>query len=231
VTEEPIRVLVVDDDFHVAHAHALGVSRVPGFVVVGEAHSCAEAVEAVVAHAPHLLLLDMYLPDGGGLDVVRELATARSSEVEPPDFLPVTAARDLDSVRSAMQLGAFYYLVKPFSFLALREQLEAYRSWTRQLSAATEASQEVVDSLFGIRSRTARRSARRPLPPTMAKVLDIVAAAPGPIATAEVADQLGASRPTAQRYLAELLRRQLVDLDLTYGTTGRPEHRYRPSRA
>ncbi len=63
----------------------------------------------------------------------------------------------------------------------------------------------------------------------MAKVLEIVTSASSPIATAEVADQLGASRPTAQRYLAELLRKQLIDLDLTYGTTGRPEHRYRPS--
>jgi len=61
----------------------------------------------------------------------------------------------------------------------------------------------------------------------MTKVLDIVTSAPAPIATAEVADLLGASRPTAQRYLAELLRRQLIDLDLSYGTTGRPEHRYR----
>ena len=45
--DTPIRVLVVDDDFHVAHAHAVGVSRVPGFDVVGEAHSCAEALAAV----------------------------------------------------------------------------------------------------------------------------------------------------------------------------------------
>ncbi len=227
--DAPIRVLVVDDDFHVAHAHALGVSRVPGFVVVGEAHSCAEAIAAVADHSPHLLLLDMYLPDGGGLDVIRRLATDGAAGGDQPDFLPVTAARDLDSVRSAMQLGAFYYLVKPFSFVALREQLEAYRTWTQQLTGATEASQEMVDTLYGIRARAARRTPRRPLPPTMAKVLEIVTSASSPIATAEVADQLGASRPTAQRYLAELLRKQLIDLDLTYGTTGRPEHRYRPS--
>ncbi len=225
--DTPIRVLVVDDDFHVAHAHAVGVSRVPGFDVVGEAHSCAEALAAVAMHTPHLLLLDMYLPDGSGLDVVRQLAADPAAAGGQPDFLPVTAARDLDSVRAAMQLGAFYYLVKPFSFLALREQLEAYRTWTQQLSGSAEASQDVVDALYGIRAR--RRVPRRPLPPTMAKVLEIVTGAPGPIATAEVADELGASRPTAQRYLAELLRRQLVDLDLTYGSTGRPEHRYRPT--
>ena len=41
---------------------------------------------------------------------------------------------------------------------------------------------------------------------------------------------LGASRPTAQRYLASLVSKQLLDLDLSYGSTGRPEHRYLPRR-
>ena len=44
-----IRVLVVDDDFHVAHAHALSVARVPGFAVVGEAHTGAEALGLVAS--------------------------------------------------------------------------------------------------------------------------------------------------------------------------------------
>jgi response regulator of citrate/malate metabolism len=62
----------------------------------------------------------------------------------------------------------------------------------------------------------------------MARVLEIVTAAPGPIGAAEVAEILGASRPTAQRYLANLVKKQLLDLTLTYGSTGRPEHRYLP---
>jgi len=60
----------------------------------------------------------------------------------------------------------------------------------------------------------------------MARVLDIVRSAEEPIGASEVASILGASRPTAQRYLAMLLRKDLVRLDLTYGATGRPEHRY-----
>ncbi|HET9634257.1 MAG TPA: response regulator, partial [Terrabacter sp.] len=68
-----IRVLVVDDDYHVAHAHALSVARVPGFTVVGEAHTGAEARELVTSGVPDLLLLDMYLPDFSGLDLVRQV--------------------------------------------------------------------------------------------------------------------------------------------------------------
>lgn len=224
-----IRVLVVDDDYHVAHAHALSVARVPGFTVVGEAHTGAEARELVTSGEPDLLLLDMYLPDFSGLDLVRQVA---ASEERVPDFLLVTAARDIDSVRSAMQLGAFYYLVKPFSFAALREQLEGYRAWSERIDRAPEADQHVVDALYSLRGAPPRRAtSARTLQPTMARVLEIVESAPAPIGAAEVAEILGASRPTAQRYLAGLVKKQLLDLDLTYGSTGRPEHRYLPRRS
>jgi len=129
-----IRTLVVDDDYHVAHAHALSVGRVAGFSVVGEAHSAEEARLLIKAERPDLLLLDMYLPDYNGLELVRRLTSESADSAESdasghvPDFLLVTAARDIESVRSAMKLGAVYYLVKPFTFAALREQLEVLPS-------------------------------------------------------------------------------------------------------
>ncbi|WP_076258579.1 response regulator [Intrasporangium flavum] len=227
-----IEVLVVDDDYHVAHAHALAVGRVEGYRVVGEAHTGAEAERLVGDLAPDLVLLDMYLPDFTGLDLVRRLA---ASGRPVPDFLLVTAARDLESVRTAMQLGAFYYLVKPFTFAALREQLEAYRAWAERLGRAPagedELDQDVVDALYTLRGTPPRRATTvRGLQPTMARVLEIVTEAPSPVGAAEVAQILGASRPTAQRYLASLVKKQLIDLDLSYGSTGRPEHRYLPRR-
>jgi response regulator of citrate/malate metabolism len=223
-----IRVLVVDDDYHVAQAHAISVRRVPGFEVVGEAHSGTEAATLVATATPDLLLLDMYLPDFSGLDLVRRIS---ASGARVPDFLLVTAARDIDSVRTAMQLGAFYYLVKPFSFAALREQLESYRAWVERLDRAPHADQHVIDTLYSLRATPSRRAAAtHTLQPTMARVLEIVTSAPAPIGAAEVAEILGASRPTAQRYLATLVKKQLLDLDLTYGATGRPEHRYLPRR-
>jgi len=64
----------------------------------------------------------------------------------------------------------------------------------------------------------------------MAKILHAVTAAPEPVSAADIAQLLGLSRPTAQRYLADLERRALVELDLEYGSTGRPVHRYRTAR-
>lgn len=223
-----IRVLVVDDDYHVAHTHALSVATLDGYSVVGEANSAAAALDLIATQQPNLLLLDMYLPDFSGLELVRRLSAAGP---RIPDFLLLTAARDIESVRTAMQLGAFYYLVKPFTFAALREQLQAYSAWVQRLSQAPEADQESIDALYRLRGgqpdvlKAATNA--RPLEPTMAKVLDIVTSAATPVSAVDVAEALGASRPTAQRCLAELVRSRLVELDLAYGTTGRPQHRYR----
>ncbi|MCU1614463.1 MAG: response regulator, partial [Frankiales bacterium] len=121
-----IETLVVDDDFRVARVHAAAVDRIDGFHCIGVAHTADEARRLIAEHRPPFMLLDLYLPDEGGLSLLRSLQTA----LEPaPDALVITAAQDLETVRSAMRSGAVYYLVKPFGFAQLRDQLEAYRRW------------------------------------------------------------------------------------------------------
>jgi response regulator of citrate/malate metabolism len=220
-----IRPLVVDDDFRVARAHAASVGRVEGFVTVGQAHSCEQARDAVIDLLPDLLLLDLYLPDGNGLDLIQSLGEL---SLRPrPDFMVITAARDVDSVRAAMQLGAMYYLVKPFGFAQLAEQLTAYRRLHQGLDEVEVANQHTVDALWGLLRAPTRAADRRRMPPTMARVFDAVRTADSEVSAADVADRLGVSRATAQRYLADMVRRGLVELDLSYGGPGRPEHRYR----
>ena len=224
-----IRTIVVDDDFRVAKVHAASVNHVEGFTVVGEAHTCSDAATMVRDLQPDLLLLDLYLPDGHGLDLMRSLAGMQLSP--RPDFVVITAARDVASVRAAIQLGALYYLVKPFGHSQLREQLIAYRQLHDGLEETAVANQDTVDSLYGLmRGPAARRTERSKLPPTMTRVLATVRDAPEAVSATGVSDRLGVSRATAQRYLAELERRGLVELVLSYGQTGRPEHSYRLKR-
>lgn len=218
-----ISTLIVEDDYHVATIHAAYVRRVRGFAVAGHASTAASARTEIRRLAPTLVLLDLYLPDGHGLDIVRETLAGKGHR---PDFLIITAARDMASVRAAMQLGTVHYVVKPFSFAQLEERLNAYRDLQGRLERINEAEQHEVDALYGLLRGPA------PLPkgqsgPTMARIREILRTSPGDVSAAEIADEVGVSRSTAQRYLAELARQGKIELRLHYGTTGRPEHRYR----
>jgi response regulator of citrate/malate metabolism len=118
-----IGVLIVDDDYRVAQVHADFVSRMPNMRVVAQAHSGAAALDAVVKHRPDLVLLDIYLPDAGGLEVLERV---RRGGEHPPDVLLLTAARDMPTVRRAMRAGALHYLIKPVDFGTLHQRLTAY---------------------------------------------------------------------------------------------------------
>lgn len=217
-----INVLVIDDDFRVAQIHADRVGRVPGFTCIGTVRNATEARLAIAENRPDLLLLDIYLPGEDGLSLLRSLSIGDSA----PDCIVISAARDLTTVRAAMRSGAIYYLVKPFAFDQLRQQLEAYRKWRNRLAGSGQVDQEGVDSLFELLHGSSSDGTRNRLHPTMQKVLDVVVGASSPVGAAEVATHLGMSRPTAQRYLTELERRGAVDLTLEYGSTGRPVNSY-----
>jgi response regulator of citrate/malate metabolism len=222
-----IRVLVVDDDFRVASVHAAYVEKVPGFIVVGQAHSAQAFVVNLETLAPDLVLLDLYLPDQHGLEVLKRLRQARSG-ASSVDVIVITAASDADSVRTAMQFGAFHYLLKPFGFVALQERLLAYQAMHRQLGSLRQADQLSVDRIYSAMSGTARAE---PKSRTLEAVEQLLAELGLWLTAVEVAAKLGTSRATAQRYLSRLEASGKVVMALRYGTTGRPEHRYRHHRA
>jgi response regulator of citrate/malate metabolism len=95
-------------------------------------------------------------------------------------------------------------------------------------ASGDEADQATVDSLYNM-LRGSRDGGSKPrlLPPTMAKILRAVQDSSVPVGASEIAALVGVSRPTAQRYLSELHRRGVLELDLEYGSTGRPINLYR----
>ncbi len=222
----PIRTLVVDDDYRVASIHAAYVAKVEGFVTVGAAHTAARAVEAARDLRAELVLLDIYLPDGDGLEVVRTLTEQQAR----PDVLVITAARDVATVRTAMQFGAVHYLVKPFGFAALRERLVSYRSLRLRMAGLTDSAEQAdVDALFSLLRQAPELPPAPPKghsAPTLELVRNAVKEAGRDVSAAEVAELAGISRATAQRYLTFLTRHGILHLHLRYGGAGRPEHRY-----
>jgi response regulator of citrate/malate metabolism len=222
-----IGVLIVDDDFMVAKVHAGFVSALDGFEVVGTAPTGAAALEDVERLGPDLVLLDVYLPDMTGLEVLHRLRAAGSDV----DVIVISAARDVDSIRSALHGGVLNYLVKPFDRRTFETRLRDYAALRGELAELDEAGQGDVDRVFG----TARGAAvRAPVstpkgiaPETLVLVRETLAAAgEDGLSATECSERTGLARVSARRYLEQLVTTGEADVRQRYGTAGRPERRF-----
>ncbi|GEB54312.1 MULTISPECIES: response regulator [Streptomyces] len=222
-----LRVLIVEDDPVAADAHALYVTRVPGFTVAAVAHSRAEALRTLDEHGPvDLILLDLYLPDGHGLALLRSLRAAGHSA----DVFAVTSARDLEVIREGVSLGVVQHVLKPFTFRSLSDRLRQYadfRATTRARGQA--ASQDEVDKALSV-LRAAPPSSALPKGLSAGTLSTVTArlraAADDGLTASEAAADIGINRITARRYLEHLVTSGHADRRHRYGQVGRPEHHY-----
>lgn len=213
-----IRTLIVDDDFRVAGVHAGFVAEITGFEVVGVARTAAEARAKVRELRPHLLLLDIYLPDQPGLTLLSELGT---------DTIVLSAASDSRTVRAALRAGALNYLIKPFTRRQLADRLSGYSRYRGLLDTEAGLTQADVDRAYrALHEQDRTVTPKGQSPATLRLVSDRLRAERAPLSAAEVAAELGIARATAQRYLTALADSGAVEMRLRYGVTGRPEHEY-----
>ncbi|MBQ6643364.1 MAG: response regulator [Saccharopolyspora sp.] len=215
----PLSVLIVDDDFRVAELHAARVIETPGFTAAATARTAREALDA--AYGIDLALVDLYLPDGPGTELIRRLSC---------DAVVLSAAAEGETVRRAMSAGALGYLIKPFPADRLTRLLRGYARY-RRLTEAEALDQEALDEALSALRGTSRQSSGRPAAAGAATrdlVLAALAESGQPLSSGEVASGTGVSRSTAQRYLAELTEQGHIGMRLRYGATGRPEQEYFP---
>jgi len=220
-----IRTLVVDDDFMAVSVHRQFVERIPGFEVVGEATSGREARALVAKLRPDLVLLDIYLPDENGIELMRALRAGTGPRV---DVIAITSAKNVDVLRDAMQLGVVHYIVKPFTFVTFRERLETYAEARRRLADMRQAEQRDIDRLYGLLRTSSDASLPKGIsPPTLSLLASLLQKSDAALSTAELAARAGISPGVARRYLRFLADSGAVDYTLRYGAAGRPEHLYR----
>lgn len=224
-----IRVVIAEDDPQIAEIQQRFLSRIEGFELVGIAHSITEAFDLVEVLKPDLLLLDVYFPDGTGLDLLRDLR----SQYITTDVILITAAKDVDTLREAMHGGVFYFLIKPLIFERLQEALKRYQEHLAKLRDMDQLAQTDIDKLFNSSNK------QEHLPPpterlpkgvdqlTLNKVRQAFAEHPTrQFSAEEMGDIIGASRTTARRYLEYLTSTEEAQAEVSYGTVGRPERRY-----
>ncbi len=116
-----LRLLIVDDHEVVRQGLVAMVDRRPGFQVVAEAGTVADAIAMAERFRPDLVIMDVRLPDGSGIEACREI------RAEHPEIRVVmlTSFPDEEAVLSAIIAGASGYLLKQLRARDLIAGLEA----------------------------------------------------------------------------------------------------------
>src|SRR5690349_6133259 len=206
----------------VAKVRGASVRRTPSIEVAGVTQTSTAGLDAEELR-PDLVLLDIHLPDLSGIEVLRRLRE-RHPDV---DVLVISAAKEVETVRTALRGGVVNYLLKPFDQDALRDRLQQYAADHRSLATTVEQSE--LDKLFG-------STRGRPAPPKLPKGLsaesaDLVAGVlrtcvEDDLSASECAERTGLSRVSARRYLEFFVDTGRAEVRLRYGAAGRPQRRY-----
>ncbi|MGN5148785.1 response regulator [Aeromonas enteropelogenes] len=224
---DPIITLVIEDDDRIGAILSELVAATPGFSLLGRAGTLAQADEMMAGVVPQLLLVDISLPDGSGLEWVSCL---RSHNREAYVIM-VTASREVETIQQALNLGVHDYIIKPLRLFRIQQSLDEILQLHRKLCERGRLEQEDLDKLLGKGRPQAREMRITPKgidSITLRQVLELLAGEPDSVfSTDTVALRLSLSRTTARRYLEYLESEDRVDVELNYGQRGRPERRYR----
>ncbi|MGF1765363.1 response regulator [Aliivibrio kagoshimensis] len=219
-----IDVLIVEDEANIAELHTQFLQQSFRFKPVGIAKNLAEARNMIRLLKPQLILLDNFLPDGKGIDLLKEQLGTKNS----CDIIFITAASDMDTVRESVRSGVFDYLLKPIAYDRLQDTLNRYIKYISSIKANDSVNQRHVDYLFNFQARDMESSN---LPKgidelTLNKIREVFSVESSSNTADSLGKQIGVSKTTARRYLEYFTASGFLEAKIEHGRVGRPERVY-----
>lgn len=218
-----LKILIVEDDPMVRMLTVKFINSLNGFEVVKDFGSSGEALSYLESHRVDLFILDMFLPDLSGLQLLKNL---RERELRC-DVIFVTASNSSHDIKQAFQLGAVDYLIKPFDFDRLKEALDRYLLNSERIGLKEELTQNEIDSLYLKDRKKVVNNIKGIQGSTLARILNIVRGKTGySWSVREVSDESNISIVTVKKYLDYLVELGRIRSHLCYKSVGRPQYIY-----
>ena len=227
-----IQVLLVEDDPMVREVNRQFIERVEGFEVIDMAPNGIKGIDKILNLMPDLVVMDIFMPEQDGIETLRQI---RQQNINV-DCISVTAANDVQTIKQILHLGVFDYIMKPFTFERMEQTLIHYRQFKEKMHAAGDITQAELDEMIGqLRGRKEEQlqsdTIAQELPKgfnraTMDKVLVFLKQSLEGASADDVATGIGVARVTARRYLDYMEKNGLIQVDIQYGSVGRPINQY-----
>lgn len=222
----PLDVVIVEDEPHLAELHREYIEQNFHLRVVGIATTLEQARALIHLHQPRLVLLDNYLPDGQGVELIDSPLLKR---VEC-SVIFITAASDMQTCSHAMRSGAFDYLIKPVFFQRLHASLERFMLLVHAMRQVKVVDQHALDRLFNLPTGESSSvpSTKGIDPNTLERIQRFFTDNPASsLSVEEVVESVGISKTTGRRYLEYCVESGFVSVEMLYGNIGHPRRLYR----
>ena len=221
------RTVIIEDDPVITQLNRQYVEKDSRFTVVQTFSAAHPALFWLRNNLVDLIILDMYMPQMSGLELLRILR----AEGVNADVIMVTSADDAATIESFIRLGVTDYLIKPFGYerfqLALKNFCDHWDTIHQDPNHPHKFTQNQLDNV--LLHLTA--SSPPPAPGGMPKGLqsqplpllqDYLKEHPQGPPWDDIASHVGLSVVTVRRYMNYLAEQHLVDSDMDYNTGGRP---------
>lgn len=224
------RVIIIEDDPMVAAINRQYIELNRHLKVVGQFTNGEDALHYLSEHPADLAVMDVYMPVMDGITLLKKI---RNLGYEL-DVIMVTAANDIQQIKTLLSFGVIDYLVKPFEYIRLNHALALFIQHREMLDFPQKSiSQNELDELLHITEQphTNTEPLRKGLQP---KTLELILSymkqhADLPLTSESIAAEIGLSRVTIRRYMNYLLEKKQITSDINYTTGGRPSIIYRYS--
>ena len=222
-----IKTVIVEDDLMVASINSQFAKRNPNIQIVATFHNGKDALDYLKKSDADLVLLDLYMPDCTGLELLSELRNI-GSEI---DVIMITAANDAEHINEALQLGIVDYLIKPFQYERFAQALYKYLVRKKAIESGVSFTQEEIDRLVNASTPSASTKKAELQKGVQQKTLDKIrvclsAHLGNYLPCEQIASETGLSRVTIRRYMNFLIEENEVTSMIDYSTGGRPSILY-----
>ncbi len=226
------KVIIIEDDPMVASINKQYVQRNSQLELAGIFSNGADGLKYLQEHTADLIILDMYMPLMDGKEFLNQLRASQN----PIDVIMVTAATDINNIRSLFSYGLVDYLVKPFEYSRFATALDKFIQKQNLMEHNRDLSQQKVDELLSFTNFNQNKEKEvLPSKGLQSKTLDSIRTYLNQhigegLTSEQIADEVGLSRVTIRRYMNYLIELKEVSSDVDYNTGGRPSIIYHYNR-
>ncbi|EEH64246.1 response regulator receiver domain protein [Gleimia coleocanis DSM 15436] len=184
---EQTRVMIIDDHEIVRRGIAEIVDRADGLEVVAEAGSVTDAIRRAELVVPDVMLVDLQLPDGTGIDIMRRLRETKPS-IKP---IVLTSFDDDSALAEALEAGALAYVLKTVHGAEITEVIRAIAD-----------GRVLLDERTVTRRKADHGDPTADLTPAERKVLNLIGDG---LSNREIGEKLGVAEKTVKNHITSLL--------------------------